>query len=252
VEKLTILVRGAVFLGLCVTASADILNLFPPPPPLNISSEGQDIGNFGVGVLFDAVNTFSINDAAIQFNPLFDPITEPNLGKTLNIQSVIYSVTGGTETLTLGADIAGTNAPSGLANSAITPVVGLDQEFYDTLINFTFVAGNRYAIEFFANDDQAGTLQGWGTGANDTERNLMTLWEYDPAMVGYSAFTVGPSGSLGAATVIDGVYVGDGGPGNRNFPAIQLSSVAVPEPSTILLFGSAALLLFERSRNRNR
>ena len=264
-NKLTFLLSGVLILGLCVTASADTLDLFPPPPSF-VAFQGQDIGNYGIGVVFDAVTSFSINDAAIKFDPLNGQPTT-----ILNIQSVIYSVTkngnnngiGDLNFTPVGCNpnnpnaipgnctaIPGTDAQIGLANSANTPVVDSGLQLYDTLINFSFIAGNRYAIEFFANDNQAGTLAGWGTGANNTDRASMTFWEYDPVKPGYAPFDVGPSGTLGKVTVLDGAYVGDGYVRNSNFPAIQLSGI--PEPGTVLLLGSATLLLFVRARRRTR
>ena len=243
--------KGIVYLGLATMLGlgsmvrADVLNLFPPPPlTQGDSAQGQDIGDFGIGVVFTANSTFSITDAAIQFNPF--------ASKTPNIQSVIYSATASTRAITYtpaGCNpnnpntipgnctaYAGTNVPVGLATSGITSIVDSGQQFYDTVIPFTFTAGQTYAIEFFANVDQSGTDAGWGTGANNTERNLMTLWEWDPAIAGDNSFTVGP------LTVLDGAYVGDGGALNRNFPAVQLG--VVPEPRMIgAVLGGIALLL---------
>ena len=246
-------------LSLCVTARGDVISLSPPPPLTNgDSSQGQDIGDFGIGVLFNANSTFSIADAAIQFNPFGD--------KTFNIQSVVYTVTQNSDNNGDG-DInftpagcnpnnpnvipgnctayAGTNVPTGAATSGITPIVDGGQQFYDTNINYTFQAGNSYAVVFFANVDQSGTLAGWGTGANNTQRNFMTLWEWDPAIAGDNPFTVGP------VTVKDGVYVGDGGARNMNFPAVELSTI--PEPrSTALLVAAGLLLIVARRRSVRR
>jgi hypothetical protein len=242
-------------LVLCSIGRADIISLFPPPPLTNSdSSQGKDIGDFGIGVLFTATSTFSISDAAIQFNPY--------AGLTPDIQSVIYTVTQNSDNNGDG-DInftpagcnpnnpnvipgnctayAGTNVPTGVATSGITPIVDNGQQFYDTNINYTFVAGNSYAIVFFANVDQSGTAAGWGTGANNTERNEMTFWEWDPAISGDVPFTVGP------LSVVDGVYVGDGGARNENFPAVELSGVPEPRASAILV-GVLLLSLAVRKR----
>ena len=259
-KTIVLTIFGTLSLGFCWMAKADTLNLFPPPPlTLGDASQGQDIGDFGVGVVFDAVNSFSITDAAIQFNPF--------AGTTKDILAVVYSVTKNSDNNGTGDinftpagcnpnnpntipgncnAIAGTNAPTGLANSAITPIVDNGQQFYDTLLNFNFVAGNRYALEFFANSDINSF--GWGTGAG--AQNLMTLWEWDPSNPADKPFTVGPSGSLGAVSVVDGAYIGDGGILNKNFPAIQLSG-AVPEPRMVgVLLGAIALLLFPMLRKR--
>jgi hypothetical protein len=211
-------------------------------------AQGQDLGNFGIGVLFTAQSNFSISDAAIQFNPF--------AGTTLNILSVIYTVTQNADNNGDG-DInfnpsgcnpnnpntipgncnaySGTNVPVGAATSGITSIVDNGQQFYDTNVSYNFVSGNSYALVFFANVDQSGTSAGWGTGANNTQRNLMTLWEWDPSKPADKPFTVGP------LSVVDGVYVGDGGARNMNFPAVQLSSA--PEPSMFVMILGAILLL---------
>jgi len=240
----------------CVKSRGDVISLFPPPPLTNSDAgQGKDIGDFGIGVLFTADSTFSIADAAIQFDPY--------AGLTPDIQSVVYTVTqnsdnngdGDINFTPVGCNpnnpnvipgncnaYPGTNVPVGVATSGITPIVDNGQQFYDTNINYTFVSGNSYAVIFFANVDQSGTAAGWGTGANNTERNTMTLWEWDPIISGDNPFTVGP------VTVIDGVYVGDGGARNENFPAVKLSSIPEPQHLSPVLVTAALLLLVARKR----
>jgi hypothetical protein len=231
-KKVWCLFIGAgIFLGLSATVNAAVLDLFPPPGLT--SFQGQDIGSVVVGTIFDAVNTFSIGDAAIQFNPF--------AGETGNITVDIFAVTK-------NSDNNGDGDLGAMLASASTNIVDNGQQFYDVPINFTFSAGSRYMVGFADTDP---TNPGWGSGK--TARNLMTFWEADPARPCASnptpclPFTVGPVDGLGAATVIDGTFGSNFR--NENLPAIQLSSVPEPAPYAYFVLAIGLLLLIRRKRS---
>jgi hypothetical protein len=219
--KILVTLLGILGFGLCLPGKADVLNLFPPPGAT--SFQGQDIGSVVVGTIFDATNTFTIGDAAIQFNPFG--------GETGNITVDIFAVTK-------NSDNNGDGDLGALLATASANITDNGQQFYDVPINFTFDAGSRYMIGFADTDP---TFPGWGEGK--TARNLMTFWEVDPASPCASnatpclPFAVAAVGSLGGVNVIDGTFGSNFR--NMNFPAIELGSVPEPRLVGFLLVGMA-------------
>jgi hypothetical protein len=176
----------------CVPRTDDLA-----PPGLS-SFVGQDIGDAQIGGSFRANSSFTISAAGIKFNPFGNVSSQP---KTAELDVYIYSVTGG--------------ARGGLLASASYCVGGLCPQptllpssgypgapfFIDVPINFTFVAGQTYLVEFNVKPN------GWGYGL--TAKNSVEFFRFDPRNSNQPPFKSGAPFTVGPVTVLDGAFNAD-------------------------------------------
>ncbi|MEZ5351718.1 MAG: PEP-CTERM sorting domain-containing protein [Bryobacteraceae bacterium] len=224
-------VLAAASLFALAPASAAFLTLTPPNPPF-APFTGIDIGNSQIGVQIFADSTFTIDSAGIDFNPFGNVTPGPD---TTGLDVFIYAIdnfgTAGLNNLgTRGALLAtGSLGIVGALGPQGTPTA-----FYDVAVDFTFIAGNSYMVQFNTTPD------GWGQGA--TAHNEVTFFGFN---------TPDPSFVVGPVTVLDGAFNADSA--SENFAHIRLNTAApVPEPATALLIGLPLLAVGAIRRRRSR
>ena len=188
---------GALALVMATAANAQIVDLAPPGLTPYI---GVDVGNAQIGTLFHANSTFTVDSLGIKFNPFGNITGQP---KTAELDVYIYAVTPGP---TRGALLAsGSYCVGGPCPQAtLLPSSGYPNGapfFTDVPLNFTFISGQDYLVEFNVKPN------GWGYGL--TAKNFVEFFHFDkylpnaPPYESHTPFTVGP------VTVSDGAFNGD-------------------------------------------
>ena len=118
--------------------------------------------------------------------------------------------------------------------------------FYDIPINFTFLSGNRYEVGVYALPAPPGL---------GTALYTMELQHFDQNYCAVHSISCAPF-TVGGLQVFEGGSCADSNPGgppdcigssltylNDNFPHLRMTTdvAEVPEPATLLLFGTTLL-----------
>ncbi|MEZ5400913.1 MAG: hypothetical protein R2729_14680 [Bryobacteraceae bacterium] len=196
-------------------------------PPSLTPFVGVDVGNNQIGVQIFADSSFTITSAGIDFNPFGNVTPAPD---TDSLTVFIYAIDGFGST---GVNNLGTRGA--LLASQVIPIAGAagpqgtltpdTENFIDVPINFMFLAGNSYMVQFLAGSPTPNI--GWGAGS--TAHNEVKFYSFNnPPGI---PFVVGP------ATILDGAFNADSA--SQNFAHVRLNQAdaPVPEPATALLIG---------------